>query len=154
MARLVGILVRLDISGAAGSGTDDPIYLGVMGPRGGREFPLKRSGKNDWEAGSKARYVVGTVPVDDVPPDAAVATRSKSGERNSPDRSDIDAEAIQTVYLRKREGVSSITDDAVSILRAEAIIYDDNGAAQRWYLDSKLGIWLGTQYGSQVALSK
>jgi len=154
MASLVGILVQLDISGAAGSGTDDPIYLGVMGPRGGREFPLRRSGKNDWEAGSKARYIIGTVPIEDVPPDAAVASRTESGKRNSPDRSDIDAEAIQTVYLRKREGVSSITDDAVSILRGEAIIYAAGGTKQRWYLDSKLGIWLGTQYGSQVALSK
>lgn len=154
MSKLVGILVQLDISGAAGSGTDDPIYLGVMGSRGGREFPLRRSGKNDWEAGSKACYIIGTVPIEDVPPDAAVASRTESGKRNSPDRSDIDAEAIQTVYLRKREGVSSITDDAVSILRGEAIIYDADGATQRWYLDSKLGIWLGTQYGSQVALSK
>ena len=154
MSNLVGILVKLDISGAAGSGTDDPIYLGVMGSRGGREFPLKRSGKNEWEAGSKTRYVIGTVPTDDIPQDAAVATRTESGKRNSPDRSDIDAEVIETVYLRKREGVSSITDDAVSILRAEAIIYDAGGTKQRWYLDSELGIWLGTQYGSQVALTK
>ncbi len=154
MSKLVGILVQLDIRGAAGSGTDDPIYLGVMCSRGGREFPLKRSGKNAWEAGSKTRYVIGAVPTDDIPQDAAVATRTESGKRNSPDRSDIDAEVIETVYLRKREGVSSITDDAVSILRAEAVIYDADGATQRWYLESKLGIWLGTQDGSQVALSK
>jgi hypothetical protein len=154
MSTVVGILVKLDISGAPGSGTDDPIYLGVMGKQGGREFPLNRSGDNDWEAGSKAYYAIGTVPCEERPDAAPFAARSEPGKRNAPDRFDIGADSIDSVYLRKREGVSSITDDAVSILKANVIIHDSDNGKKHWSLESKLGVWLGTEYGSRVALTR
>ena len=153
MAKVVGLLVYVYVSGAPGSGTDDPVYLGISGRRGGREFPLNRSGKNDWEAGQKYDYVIGTVPDNDLPKGADFAIAAQPGKRNSPDRFDIVIEGIDRVYIRKRAGISQITDDAVSILQVNVSIYDDNGAVHAWSLNSKLGVWLGTEYGSRVGLT-
>ena len=99
MPKVVGILAHVDVSGAPGSGTDDPVYFGIAGGQGGREFPLNRAGKNDWEAGQKYDYVIGTVPDDDQPEGAGFAVAAEPGKRNSPDRFDVIAEAIDGVYL-------------------------------------------------------
>ena len=61
MSKVLGIFVELKTENKKHAGTDDHIYIGVVGPGGGREFPLNVSGFNDFEEGTNVKYWLGEV---------------------------------------------------------------------------------------------
>src|SRR5439155_3342187 len=59
MADVEGIVVELETGNQSWAGTDDQLFVGVVGTQGGREFNLNVSGFNDFEPGTKVNYKIG-----------------------------------------------------------------------------------------------
>lgn len=64
MSEITGIFVSLTTGGQWWAGTNDHLYLGVVGTVGGREFALDVANFDDFEEGTVVPYSIG--------PDAAV----------------------------------------------------------------------------------
>ena len=56
MSNLTGIFVSLTTGGQWWAGTNDHLYIGVVGSVGGREFALDVAGFNDFEKGTVVPY--------------------------------------------------------------------------------------------------
>ena len=85
MAELTGIRVTLTTAATENAGTDDHLYIGVVGTGGGREFPLDDPDWDDFEIEEPIRYKLGApwerVPTFSDPP--ASRCRDKSTIRRS-----------------------------------------------------------------------
>jgi hypothetical protein len=144
---LRGIVVHLKTGAARWAGTDDPLYVGVSGTGGGREFPLDVRWHDDFERLSELRYALGEVW--DEP--ALVGARRPRGadvQWNDPRLFYVDLGAVDRVYLRKHPGRRRGDDDAYQLDEIEVGLYGDPPA--RRLFRSTTAIWLGIQYGLQV----
>ena len=90
---LRGMLVQLNTGLGRHSGTDDPLYVGVAGTGGGREFPLDVRWFDDFERRSRVKYVLGDVWDADAVLGARSPGRSK-GDWNDPSLFYIEFEKI------------------------------------------------------------
>lgn len=155
MAQLMGLTVRLTITTAGYAGTDDTIYIGMFGRKGGgREFAL-RSALDDYEPGSDVRYVFG-VPAS--PGSGFIrATNSAPGGRSDPGQMFLRVEDIEYVYLRKQAYGIGGADDAMNLNGVSVNLRDaDDGIfGGRQFSGGGApgaGLWLANEYGHCVWL--
>jgi hypothetical protein len=130
------MVVRLRTGDARYAGTDDPLFLGVSGAAGGREFPLNARWFDDAERGSDVRYALGDV-WDEA--DVVGVRRPVMAEVgwNDPKLFFVGFEAIDRVY---------------QLDLVEVQLYGDPG--QRRVFRCTTAIWLGIRYGLQVWLTE
>lgn len=149
MAKMRGMIVRLKTGAGKYAGTDDPLYVGISGTGGGREFPLDVRWFNDFERGSNVKYELGTVwdaPVRE----GARRPRDSDGGWNDPLTAHLDLGNVDRVYLRKQAGRTQRDDDAYQLDEIEVILYGDEPELRRFRCDT--AVWLGLEYGLQVWL--
>jgi len=150
MAELKGILVRLKTKRERDAGTDDAIYVGIMGKGGGSEFPLDVRDFDDWEEGSDVKYWFG-----DVWEGSALsgAKRPWGATRwNHPGIRYIDLDKVDYVYLRKQSTKGGRGDDAWKMDEVEVTLYGPSPQKRTFW---KTGdIWLGNEYGLWVYLKE
>lgn len=117
MSTIKGIVVRLKTSTTSWAGTNDHIYIGVVGKQGGREFPLDVRGFNDFEKGTDIKYWFGTVWEGGALTGAKKPYQSspESGKWNDPAPDNIELSKVDYVYLRKA-GDRTIDEDDAYIL--------------------------------------
>jgi hypothetical protein len=144
---LRGIVVRLKTGGAKYAGTDDPLFLGVAGTAGGREFPLDVAWFDDAQRGSDVKYAFGDV-WEEAARVGAREPRMAATDWNDPKLSYVGFLGIDRVYLRKHAGRRASDDDAYQLDRIEVALYGDPGHKREFRCTTAL--WLGLQYGLQV----
>lgn len=125
MSKILGITVGLKTGPGVWSGTDDHIYVGIIGKGGGREFPLDVKGYDDFEPGTYASYLLGTVwAVDQQAAKKALHPfESSLGDWNDPNKWEIDLQKIDYVYLRKAGSRSGSDDDMYEMEEVEVVLY-------------------------------
>lgn len=151
MSYLRGMVVRLRTGDARYAGTDDPLFFGVSGAAGGREFPLDVAGFDDAERRSDVRYAFGDV-WEEAELTGARRPRMAASDWNDPKLFFVGFEAIDRVYLRKHGGRRPTDDDAYQLDLIEARLYGDRG--QRRVFRCTTAIWLGIRHGLQVWLTE
>ena len=154
MSHLRGMKVRLITHSDANSGTDDHIYIGVVGSRGGREFPLATANFNDFETGSDVTYVLGTI-FDAEPPGAKHPEKSTRGGDNDPQGFRIDLGDVDYVYIRKQGDRSGGDDDAYQLdfVRVELYAREVDNPSKRTFRASN-NLWFGNEFGHQAWLTE
>lgn len=151
MAFLRGMVVRLRTGDARYAGTDDPLFLGVSGAAGGREFPLNARWFDDAERGSDVRYALGDVWDEAELVGVRRPVMAEVGW-NDPKLFFVGFDGIDRVYLRKHAGRRAADDDAYQLDLVEVQLYGDPG--QRRVFRCTTAIWLGIRYGLQVWLTE
>lgn len=154
MSHIRGLVVRLKTENRSWAGTDDHIYLGIVGKGGGREFPLDVNGFDDFEEGTDIKYWLGTVW------DGAALTGAKkpnqsqpdSGRWNDPAVDNINLNQVDYVYLRKGGTRQSDNDDAYMMDEVEATLY--GSSPNKRTFRSTVDIGLANEYGLQVWLQE
>jgi hypothetical protein len=146
---LRGIVVRLKTGASKYAGTDDPLFLGVSGSAGGREFPLETPWFDDAERGTDVRYAFGDVWDEAAALGARRPRESESGW-NDPKLAYVGFEGIDRVYLRKHAGRRATDDDAYQLDLIEVTLFGDKG--QRRTFRCTTALWLGIRTGLQAWL--
>jgi len=144
---LRGIVVRLCTGLGRRSGTDDMLYVGVCGTRGGREFPLDVPWFDDFERRSRVKYALGAVWDEAALAGAREPAQSKGGW-NDPALAYIGFDAIDRVYLRKQTGRRRGDDDAYELDEVEVVLYGEAPAVRTFRCQT--AVWLGVEYGATV----
>ena len=144
MKYLMGLVVRLKTGTAKYAGTDDPLYLGVSGTSGGREYPLDVRLFDDAERLSIVKYALGEV-WDEAALVGARTPRLSKHDWNDPRLFFVGLAGIDRVYLRKQVGRRG--DDAYQLQEIEVDLYGDPPLRRRFR--STTAIWLGVEYGFQ-----
>jgi hypothetical protein len=141
------MVVRLKTGASRYAGTDDPMFVGVAGSAGGREFPLDVQWFDDAERGSDVKYALG-----DVWEEGALAgarrPRMADADWNDPKLSYVGFDGIDRVYLRKHSGRRASDDDAYQLDLIEVVLYGDAGRKRSFR--STTALWLGIRYGLQI----
>ncbi len=145
MSYLKGIVVRLKTGSSWYAGTDDPLYLGVSGSDGGREFPLDVSWHDDAERIADERYLLGEVWDEDART-GTLRPKLADHDWNDPGLSYVGFEGIDRLYLRKHPGGRG--DDAYQLDAIEVTLYGEE--PKRRFFRSDTALWLGVSYGFQV----
>ena len=147
MGAVSGISLIVRTGQTRTAGTDDAVYLGIVGTGQGREFNLDVAGVDDYEPGS-AIYTIGDTL------DAGAGRRPKSLHAGALEEFRIDFDGVTHVYLRKWTSASALRDDAWQLSFASCYIYDVRPADgspprfQRFELNGP--VWLSTKHGAQV----
>jgi hypothetical protein len=164
---ILGILVSLYTSDSDNAGTDDQIYLGVWGNRGGREFPLSSSAiGGHFVQGGYPLFVLGIDPSVNVPEadDArevfkeplnylSRSDRSSPGEANDPGLfTDMSLDSISTVYVRKQAYGTGGDDDAWQLNEIVVFLWESPGQYRVFFLGPPSGLWFGNEFGHQAWL--
>lgn len=147
MSYLRGMIVQLNTGLGKHSGTDDPLYIGVMGTGGGREFPLDVKWFDDFERRSRVKYLLGEVWDEEAAAGARQPQKSRS-DWNDPTLFYIEFEKIDRVYLRKHAGRRRTDDDAYEMDEISVTLYGESPKRRAFH--SGTVIWLGLEYGMQV----
>lgn len=137
MAILRGIVVDLIIGD---NGTDDHIYIGVIGTGGGREFPLNTNDFDDFEANSETRYAFGEVWEGDVISSPSVKNPVNSHWANAPHRYQIDLDKIIQVYVRKGGTRKDDSDDTCFVQGIIVRLYGELGEKRRFVNPDNRGL--------------
>jgi hypothetical protein len=103
MTHLRGMVVRLVTGNDKFAGTDNMIYIGVVGKDGGREFPLDVGDFDDFEKGTDIKYHLGTVWDGNALNGTKKPKQSTPGLANDPKWHRVDLNEIDYVYIRKEE---------------------------------------------------
>ena len=152
MSNLKGILVELVTQDTRGADTDDHLYLGVVGTRGGREFALDVKRFNDFERGTTVTYWLGDIWQSGVAGDARRSRWSEPGERNDPGLLRIGIGDVNYVYLRKTGTVGSGGDDTYGLDSIQVRLYGTEPDKRSFH--SSGGVFLGDEFGHQVWLEE
>lgn len=152
MSHIRGMVVNLKTAGGANDGTDDKIYIGVVGTDGGREFPLDTSGFNDFEKGSDVTYALGTVwdgtAISD--PDVKNPRFSSGTDFNSPRRYRIELNDVTHVYIRKGSTRKGDDDDRYEFDAVEVTLYGANPQSRTF--GTRTNMRLANEHGLQIWL--
>lgn len=141
MSKVTGISVSLKTEPGEDTGTDDHVYLGVCGTRGGREFALNVDEYDDWEPGSEDDYGFGSPTTGGREPTTAAARLNNMA---------IHLEGITHVYLRKQGDRTHDADDYWEVSKCIVIISTPN-ESRLFSLKGKAR--LGNEFGHKVWLS-
>ncbi|UCE73028.1 MAG: hypothetical protein JSV56_08285 [Methanomassiliicoccales archaeon] len=150
MTALKGMLVRLKTKAEPSAGTDDHIYIGVMGSGGGGEFPLDVPGFDDFKEGSDIKYWFGDIW-------EGVALKNaknpfQAHKWNDPKYRNIEMDKIEYVYLRKHSHRGGSDDDAWKMESVEVTLYGPKPIKRIFH---KVGdVWLANEFGLQVWLKE
>ena len=148
MTKLQGMIVRLQTKNQSGAGTDDHIYIGVVGKGGGREFPLAVKNFNDFERGADVVYWLGTVWDGTAVVGARKSHKSTPGGRNNPGWFDIEIDDVEYVYIRKQGERSTSGDDAYKFDSVRVTLYGTSPQQREFFTGEDL--WLANEYGLQA----
>lgn len=154
---ITGISVKIKVGPASWSPSKDPLYLGIYGKDGGREFALEVDNYEEFDAPDKVvklRIGNGCCPDDS---ELQVWHSDPYGGSNTPLIYPLDLEDIEYVYLRKlqrmREHQTGNPDDAVlyddllELAEVDVLICDSNGSIRRFQKNHK--IFFGDESGVQ-----
>lgn len=145
MSTISGIFVSLTTAGQSWAGTDDHLYLGVVGTVGGREFALNVEGFNDFEKGTIVPYSIG--------PDASVfGGKIPETAPGALAEMIICQPNVTHVYLRKQGDRTYEGDDAWRL--SSAFVYLIASGAPTRVFKSTGPATLGNEYGLQVWLAE
>ncbi len=142
--------LRIQIGESLMAGSDDPLFLGIHGPDG-REFRLCFARGPSLRRGSEEHYGLG--PADDT--DTNVA----NPRLNDPTSPPIDAERIESVYLRKGfEPIPNVRgmgemDDRLEVIEAELTVHTAGRAKPLRFL-RRGPLWLGLLSGLRLDLPR
>jgi len=142
------IEVRIQVGPNLMSGTDDPLFLGLLGPQS-REFRLNLAGGGTLRRGQEVRFVLGA------PNDPAANVEQP--ELNDPTSPTLDAGGISGVYLRKGfEPIPNVRgfgemDDRVEVEAVAVEISCANEAKPRRF-ERRGPIWLGLVCGLRLGI--
>ena len=152
MSHLRGMVVNLKTLGGGTDGTDDHIYIGVVGTGGGREFPLDVSGFNDFEEGSDVTYALGTVwdGVAISAPGVKNPRFSGGTDWNSPRRYRIELNDVTHVYIRKGGTRKGDDDDRYAFDEVEVTLYGFNPQSRTF--GTTRNMRLANEHGLQIWL--
>lgn len=126
MTHLRGMVVRVVTDAENNAGTDDMIYIGVIGKGGGREFPLDVAGFNDWEKGSNIKYHLGTVWDGAALNGTKKPLHSEPGQKNDPMWHRVELDEVDYVYIRKQGDNTKTGDDRYRFETVEVTLYGAN----------------------------
>ena len=125
-----GIYVEATVSGGFWSETKDPIYLGIYGKNGGREFALQVDGASPFtQEGSTVKLILG------VPCCKKVGTqvdKSTGLNENDPSLNPMSLEDIEFVYFRKYGGKTGHTDDWAEFSNVTVLFCDSDDQLLRY----------------------
>ena len=148
MTHVRGMVIRLRTENEKYAGTDDHIYIGVVGTAGGREFPLDVRRFNDFERGTDVKYWLGDVW------DGSVLSNARNPyeahDWNDPEKWRIEMDDVNQVYVRKGGTGTGRDDDAYKMDEVEVILY--GASPNRRTFSRTTDIWLANEYGLQVWL--
>jgi hypothetical protein len=149
MTLLKGILLKVDTDHRSWAGTDDRMYIGVVGTAGGREFAVDVRRFDDFEPNTDVLYIFGTV----WDGNAASGAKKPVGYLNSyndPDLIDIGLEEVTQVYIRKTGTRRSDRDDAYLMDSVSVGLY--GGSSERRSFVCMQEIRMSNESGLQVWL--
>jgi hypothetical protein len=152
MSHVRGMIVSLLTSSSGGAGTDDHIYIGVVGTRGGREFPLDVHRFDDFEKGSSVKYWFGEVWDGTELAGAKNPYRSAAGDRNDPEWFRIELDEVESVYIRKQGDRTGDDDDAYKLNQVQVKLY--GGSPEVRTFGTSNDLWFGNEYGHQAWLEE
>ena len=156
MTPIEGIVVLLRTQNAQWAGTDDHIYVGIVGTGGGGEFPLDVHGFDDFERGEKVTYWFGDVWEGHLLTAAKnphLSQDQTSAGWNDPGRRGIDLDKVDFVYLRKESHWAGDEDDRWGMEDVDVILYGPAHPLSRTF--RKTGdIWLANEAGLEVYLKE
>ena len=145
MSQVTGIFVSLTTSNQWWAGTNDHLYLGVVGTVGGREFALGVDGFDDFEEGTVVPYSIG--PGAEVfggqQPDTAASALAEMV---------ICQPNVTHIYLRKQGDRTHDSDDAWRLRDVFVYIIAD-GSPTRVF-SSTGPATLGNEHGLQLWLAE
>jgi hypothetical protein len=146
MADIEGIIVVVETSSQSRAGTDQPVFVGIFGTGGGREFNLNVENFDDFQVGKTVKYHIGkqfTIggPGQDKVPTGSPAVLSGGSKISLPE--------VKFVYLRKMGRMTGKSDDNWHI--ASATVYMMNEEETRIF-KLRGPLTLGIEDGLQVWL--
>jgi hypothetical protein len=145
MSHLRGMVVRLRTENQKGAGTDDMIYIGVVGKGGGREFPLATKYYNDFERDTDVLYCLGIVWDRTAAKGAKKPEGSEPGGINNPSWYNVNLNEVDYVYIRKEAKETNSKDDAYKFDKVEVKLYGTRPQSRVFFTAEVL--WLGREYG-------
>lgn len=145
MSNLNGIFVSLTTAGQSWAGTDNHLYIGIVGTVGGREFALAVNGFNDFEEGTVVPYSIG-------PGATAFGGRIPDTAADVLDEMTICQPNVTHVYLRKQGNLTHAGDDAWRL--ASAFVYLTAANSPTRIFVSTGPTTLGNEYGLQAWLAE
>lgn len=144
MSKITGIFVSLTTANPWWAGTNDHLYLGVVGTVGGREFALDVEGFDDFEEGTIVTYSIG--------PDAAVfGGKHPATAATALAEMTICQPNVTHVYLRKQGDRTHKGDDAWRL--HSAFVYLIASASTRVFASTGRAT-LGNEYGLHLWLAE
>ncbi len=139
---LQGLLVELTLVDDVDE-RDGPLYVGVFGKHGGREFLLQSGGL---KAGSR-RFVLGTIweaYLDDV--SAIHPPGTDAGQVCDPAAAAMPLDSLEYVYIRRDNGGAGL---ALELTHLEVRLYGTGGAKQEYVLDDQIVVLGGATGGGE-----
>lgn len=156
---LKGIAVFLGTADRSDAGTDDHLYVGIVGRGGGREFALATQ-KEDFEpqpGGQGELFLLGSIWDGTVfsLPNAKTSDHAEPGGDNDPARFPLDLDLVDYVYLRKQGDNSHDDDDAYALHAVRVILFGPVSPFRRDFgliVRPEPSLWLGNEFGHVVYL--
>lgn len=148
MPDVEGIVVELETGSQTWAGTDDHLFLGVVGTEGGREFNLNVSGFNDYEPGTKVNYELGEEFAFDAAGPEKTPIKAPAALTSG---SSIEQTAVTHVYLRKHGVGSPSADDAWRLQSARVWLFA--GGTPTRVFSSRGSLTLSIENGLQIWLA-
>jgi PLAT/LH2 domain len=156
MSELTGIKVTLTTAADEDAGTDDHLYIGVIGSGGGREFPLDDPDQDDFELEPPVTYKLGA-PWEPINVSFLRFPRqSKPGQVNDPAFMPLELELVYGVYVRKQGDNTTEDDDAYRLRDLEVVLYGPAAPLKRTFRlrVRNEGPWLANENGHVVYLAE
>jgi hypothetical protein len=153
MTDLTGIAVTLTTAADENAGTDDHLYVGIIGFGGGREFPLDDPNHDDFELEPPVKYKLGAIW--ETFSAQRFPRQSRPGEVNDPAFMSIDIDKVFAVYLRKQGDNTTEGDDAYRLNDVNVVLYGPEPPVKStWFLPRRTeGPWLANENGHVVYLA-
>jgi hypothetical protein len=158
MSQLTGIAVTLKTASDVDAGTDDHLYIGVVGTGGGREFPLA-SPQEDFIQGEEEKFALGSIWEGGfVDGTTKFPDQSEPGGDNDPRLVLLDMDKVNFVYLRKQGGVTHDGDDEYKLQLLRVVLYGPNSPDRRAFFYNNLtgrhSVWLANEKGLVIYLEE
>lgn len=156
MAQLTGMAVTLITANDDEAGTDDHLYIGIIGSGGGREFPLD-SEKEDFVTGETEKFALGSIWEGGfVDGSTKFPLRSEPGKDNDPALIPVDLDKASFVYLRKQGDNTTDGDDAYKLRDLRVVLYGPAAPSKRIFrfFNGEQALWLANEHGHVVYLQE
>jgi hypothetical protein len=156
MAQLTGMAVTLTTANDDEAGTDDHVYIGVVGTGGGREFPLD-SEKEDFITGEVEKFALGSIWEGGFVDGATkFPNESEPGKDNDPALIPLDVDRVNFVYLRKQGDNTTDGDDAYKLKDLRVVLYGPATPSKRIFrfFNGGTSVWVANENGHLIYLQE